>query len=69
MFPGASGEGKGVDSHSKVFTFLRKSFSQVLVVFHEFSLVKSAFVAGIISIKQYLTQSKVSTSLPQKVQG
>ena len=38
---GASGEGGRVDSNAKEFTFLKKIFfSQVVMVFYEFSLVK-----------------------------
>ena len=67
-YPGASGEGEG--GGFKVFTFLKEiSHSQILVVFYELSLLKSAFVADIKFVQQCLTQSKVSTSLPQMVQG
>ena len=58
--------GRGVDSHSKVITSLKEiCLSQVLVVFYEFSLVKSAFMADIQSVQQYLTQIKVSICTPK----
>ena len=57
-YPGASCERKVVDSHLKVFTFLKKIFLfQILVVFIEFSLVKSVFVANIQFFQQDLIES------------
>ena len=52
--------GKRVDSNSKIFTILNDIFhSQVLVVFYEFSLVKSVLVADFKFVQEYLTQTKV----------